>query len=155
MTGRVHAFQPGGPGLIPSGMRDCNLYLNCVLCVLFCVASGGGPDILLTTDSGRSAFVLLSSALVHRFWLSPIDVWSMHIWVVSYWRSKLYIWECKSKRKKKLCLMPTHCTIMCLVFRAMRLDSVSVVYFSIHAPLIQTTLRGGCISVFVYWRKWN
>ena len=30
---------------------------GCVLCVLSCVVSGGVPDILLTTDSGRPAVV--------------------------------------------------------------------------------------------------
>ena len=37
--------------------------------VLSCVVSGGGAEILLTTDSGRSAFVLLSSVLVNSLWL--------------------------------------------------------------------------------------
>ena len=37
----------------------------CVLYVLSCVVSGGGPDILLITDSGKSALVVLSSVLFH------------------------------------------------------------------------------------------
>ena len=35
------------------------------VCVLSCVISGGGPDIVLTTHSGRLALVYLSSVLVH------------------------------------------------------------------------------------------
>ena len=35
------------------------------MCVLSCVVSGGGPDILLTADSERPALVLLASVLVH------------------------------------------------------------------------------------------
>ena len=34
-------------------------------CVLSCAVSGGGTDIVLTTHSGRSALVYLSSVLVH------------------------------------------------------------------------------------------
>ena len=40
-------------------------------------------------------------------------------------------------------LMPTHCTITCLGFRARRIDGVECDLFSIHAPLGQTTLHVG------------
>ena len=45
VVGRIPAFQPGG-------VRNFNVYpgTECVLCVLSCVVSRGGPDILLTTD---------------------------------------------------------------------------------------------------------
>ena len=39
----------------------------CVLCVLSCVVFDGGPDIMLTTHSGRHALVSLSNVLVQRF----------------------------------------------------------------------------------------
>ena len=41
----------------------------CVLCVLSCAVFGGGPDIVLTTRSGRPALVYLSSVLVQRLFL--------------------------------------------------------------------------------------
>ena len=70
MIGRVPAFQPDGPGSIPGGVRNFNSYpgIGCVsfVCVLSCVVFGGGPDIVLTTHSGRPALVYLSSVLVHR-----------------------------------------------------------------------------------------
>ena len=54
VVGRVSVFQPLDPSSIPGGVRNFNLYpgTRCVflVCVLFCVVSGGGPDILLTTD---------------------------------------------------------------------------------------------------------
>ena len=69
-VGRVSAFKPGGPGSIPDGVRNFNSYpgIGCVsfVCVLSYVVSGGGPDIVLTTHSGRPALVYLSSVLVHR-----------------------------------------------------------------------------------------
>ena len=40
----------------------------CILCVLSCV-SDGGPDIVLTTHSGRAVLVYLSSVLVQRLLL--------------------------------------------------------------------------------------
>ena len=73
MLGKVLAFQSGDPGLIPAEVRDfiSRLYWDwvCVsfVCVLSYVIFGGGPEILLTTDSGRSAFVQLCSSVV--FWL--------------------------------------------------------------------------------------
>ena len=42
----------------------------CVLYVLSCVISDGGPDIVLTTHSGSPALVFLSSVLVHSLLLS-------------------------------------------------------------------------------------
>ena len=40
-----------------------------LVCVMFCVVSGCGPDIVLTTHSGRPVIVFLSSALVHSLLL--------------------------------------------------------------------------------------
>ena len=71
-VGRVPAFQPGGPGSIPGGVRNFNFRpwdWVCVLCVLSFVVSGGGPDIVLTTHSGRPALVYLSSVLIQRLLL--------------------------------------------------------------------------------------
>ena len=68
VVGRVASFQPGGPGSIYGGVRNFNFCpgIGCVsfVCVLSCVVFGGGPDILLTTHSGRPALVYLSSVLV-------------------------------------------------------------------------------------------
>ena len=72
MVGRVPAFQPGGPGSIPSGVRNFNFRpgIGCVSFVFMsCVVFGGGPDIVLTTHSGRLALVYLSSVLVQRLLL--------------------------------------------------------------------------------------
>ena len=44
----------------------------CVLCVQYCVVFGGGPDIVLTTHSGRFSLVYLSSPLVSGL-LFPIQ----------------------------------------------------------------------------------
>ena len=72
MVGRVRAFQPGGPGSIPGGVRNVNSYLG-IGCVSFaCVVSGDGPDIVLTR-SGRPALMYLSSVLVHSL-LLPLQV---------------------------------------------------------------------------------
>ena len=61
MIGRVPAFQPSGPDSIPGEVRDFNSYpgigLVSFVCVLSCVVSGDGSDILLTTDSGRLVLV--------------------------------------------------------------------------------------------------
>ena len=43
--------------------------------------------------------------------------------------------------------MPFHCTITCFWFRARRIDGVESGLFSTHAPLGQTTLRVGLVSV--------
>ena len=73
VVGRVPAFQPGGPGTIPGGVRNFNFCpgIGCVpfVCVLFRVVFGGGLDIVLTTHSGRPALVYLSSVLVQRLLL--------------------------------------------------------------------------------------
>ena len=65
MVGRVPAFQPGGPGSIPGGVRNFNFCpgIGCVsfVCVPSSVVFGGGPDIVLTTHSGRPALVYLPS----------------------------------------------------------------------------------------------
>ena len=65
LIGRVPAFQPGGPDSIPGGVRNFNFCpgIGCVsfACVLSCVVFGGGPDIVLTTYSGRPALMYLSS----------------------------------------------------------------------------------------------
>ena len=44
--------------------------------------------------------------------------------------------------------MPTHCTISCFGFRSRQIDGVGCDLFSIHAPLGQTTLRVGQVSVW-------
>ena len=75
MVGRVPAFQHGGPGSLPGGVRNFNFCpgIGCVsfVCVLSCVVSGAGPDIVLTTHSGRPAVVYLSSVLAQRLLLLP------------------------------------------------------------------------------------
>ena len=43
--------------------------------------------------------------------------------------------------------MPTHCTITHLGFLTRSIDGVECGLFSIHAPLGQTTLHGGRVSV--------
>ena len=43
--------------------------------------------------------------------------------------------------------MPTHCTIACFGFHARRINGIECGLFSIHAPLGQTTLRVGQVSV--------
>ena len=74
VVGRVPAFQPDGPGSIPGGVRNFNFcpaigYVS-IVCVLPCVVFGGGPDIVLTTHSGRPPpLVYLSSVLVQRMLL--------------------------------------------------------------------------------------
>ena len=58
----------GVPGSIPGGVRNLNIYPG-IGCVLSCVVSGEGPDIKLTTDSGRSALLLMSSNLFQSLWI--------------------------------------------------------------------------------------
>ena len=49
---------------------------------------------------------------------------------------------------KNVCVpMPTHCTITCFGFRTRWIDGVDCGLFSILAPLGQTTLRVGRVSV--------
>ena len=43
--------------------------------------------------------------------------------------------------------MPTHYTITCFGFRARQIDGIECGLFSNHAPLGQTTLRVGRVSV--------
>ena len=66
VVGRVPAFQPGGPGSIPGGVRNFNFCpgIGCVsfVCILSCVVFGGGPDIVLP-------LLYLSSVLVQRLLL--------------------------------------------------------------------------------------
>ena len=73
VAGRVPAFQPGGPGSIPGEVRNFNFCpgIGCVsfVCVQSCVVFGGGPEIVLTTNSGRPALVYLCSGLVQRLLL--------------------------------------------------------------------------------------
>ena len=53
MVGRVTAFQPGGPGSILDGVKNFNFYPGTGLGTYsLCAVSGGGLDVLLTTDSG-------------------------------------------------------------------------------------------------------
>ena len=54
----------------PAGVRNFNFYpgIGCVsfFWILYCVVSGGGTDIVLTTHSGRSDLVYKSRVLVQR-----------------------------------------------------------------------------------------
>ena len=76
VLGRVPAFQPGGTGSIPGGVKNFNFWhgIGCVsyVCVLSCIVFGVGPDIVLTTHSGRPALVYLSSVQVQRL-LLPVQ----------------------------------------------------------------------------------
>ena len=73
VVGRVPVFQPAGPGSIPGSVMNFNFCpeIGCVffVSVLYSVVSGGGPEIVLTTHSGRPAFVYLSSVLVQSLLL--------------------------------------------------------------------------------------
>ena len=66
VVGRVLALQSSGPNSTPSGVRFEFLSWDwvCVHCVLPCVVFGGGPEIVLTTHSGRPAFMYMYSVLV-------------------------------------------------------------------------------------------
>ena len=72
---RVLAFLPGGPVSIPG--ENLNFYpgAGCVsfVCLLPCVVSNGGPDIVLTRNSGMNALVYLYSVMVHSL-LLPLQV---------------------------------------------------------------------------------
>ena len=52
VVGRIPVFQPGGLDSIPGGVKNFSFYpgIGSVLCVLSLFVSGGGPNILLTTD---------------------------------------------------------------------------------------------------------
>ena len=72
-VGRVPAFQPGDPDSILGGVRNINFFPGTgsmsFVCVLTCVVSGDGPDIVLTTHSAKPTLVYLSSVLVHSLLL--------------------------------------------------------------------------------------
>ena len=76
VNGRIPTFQP-------SDIGDFNLYPGTLcmpfICVLSCVFSGGGPDILLTTYSGRPVLVLLCSVLMHIAWLPYRSLTNGHL----------------------------------------------------------------------------
>ena len=73
MVGRVPAFERSGPSSVLDRVRNFNLSPRtaCVslICVLSCVVSSEGSDILLTTDSGSPALVFLSSVHIPSLWL--------------------------------------------------------------------------------------
>ena len=72
MVGRAPPFQRGEPDSIPGGVTFLLLILGLGVypsSVRSFVVSGGGPDILLTTKSGRPALVLFASDLVLNLWL--------------------------------------------------------------------------------------
>ena len=100
MVGRIPAFQPGDPGSIPRGVRDLNLYPRIgrvsFFCVLSCVVSRDGPDILLTVYSEGSALVYVSSVLILSLWLSlhTSDPWAFELIYMS-WERNFYIRESK------------------------------------------------------------
>ena len=79
VVGKVPTYQPGGPCSIPGGVTNFNFYpgTGCVFCVLSCVVSGGGPNTVLTTHSGRTALVYLSSVLIYSMLLTlqTSDAW--------------------------------------------------------------------------------
>ena len=60
-----------------------------------------------------------------------------------------------SSREKKCVPMPTHCTITRFRFHARRIDGVECGLFSNHAPLGQTTLRVGRVSVQCTGESWD
>ena len=75
MVGRVPTYKLGVPDSIPGGVRNFNfcsgiecLYVSFV-CVLSYVVSVAGPDVVLTTHSGKAALVFLSTVLVHSLFL--------------------------------------------------------------------------------------
>ena len=88
---RNSVLQPDSPDSFSGGASEFfrSWDLVCVLCVLTCVNTGGGSDVLLT-NSERSALAYLSIVLVHRLcW--PTDIWRTDIWVVSPGGCKSYI----------------------------------------------------------------
>ena len=70
-------FLPSNPGArvrFPAGSGILIAILGLgvsFFCVLYCVVSGGDPDNLLPTDSGRSVLVYLSYVLGYSLWLLP------------------------------------------------------------------------------------
>ena len=73
----------------------------CVLCVLSSVVSGGGPDIVHTTHSGRTALVYLSSVLVLKTVAPPTGIWPTGIWVVSPGGVSPRLGRVNKRRKKE------------------------------------------------------
>ena len=65
MVGGVPAFQLGGPGSIPCGDGNFNVYpgtgCQSIVFVLFCDCSGGGPDIVLAKHSGEARCLMFWS----------------------------------------------------------------------------------------------
>ena len=91
VVGRVPAFQPSGPGYFPGWVRNFNIYSwdwVCVFCVLSSAVSGGDPDIVLTTHSGRPALMYLSNILVLSL-LLPLQASDLR--VVSFWGCNSYV----------------------------------------------------------------
>ena len=88
---RVLTFQRGGPETISGGVRDINLFPG-IGCVSFVFCSvfvyDGDLGILMNTDSGRPALLLLSSVLTQSYWLllqtsDPTGIWIKSPWGIS------------------------------------------------------------------------
>ena len=78
--------------------------------------------------------------------LWPTSVEWFVIFVVWFLDTKIFKYEWGYT--KCVCVpVPTHCTIMCFGFHARWIDGVDFGLFSNHAPLGQTTLRVGWVSV--------
>ena len=104
LVGRIPAIEPGGPGSIPGGVRDFNFYpgTGCVSFAFCPVLSGGGPDILLTTDSGRPALLYISRVLVQSLWITYISyTLSTDIWILSPGGVIPTLEESKTKKERK------------------------------------------------------
>ena len=76
VVGRVPAFQPGEAARvkIPAGSGILISILDLDVCPLR-VVSGGGYDILLTTDSRRPALMIISTGLAPPKGVRPIVIW--------------------------------------------------------------------------------
>ena len=90
--------------MIPDEVRYFNLFPETghvsFTCVLPCVVSGDGPEILLTTDSRMPSLVYLCSVLVHSLcspYRQPIHG---HL-VCEFRRCKFYIGRQRLKERKK------------------------------------------------------
>ena len=109
----------------------------------------------------RIACLLQSLATVHYYFVLILRV-TASTELSDYWRLVVvgeYTLPTSSSIKKtslgivglltyKVCVpMPTHCTITCFGFHSMWIDGVKCCLFSNHAPLGQTTLRVGRVSV--------
>ena len=90
-----------------------------------------------------------SRARQHQRSLAPVMIVFLMIMMandVREWMVRKFSWHlCYSWGLSVL--MPTHCTITRFGFRARRIDGVKCGPFSNHAPLGQTTLRVGRVSV--------